>query len=119
MPRQEEAGGGEEENQEEQDQAGQTEDEEDVTLKLEDGKFSQGQAIAVYYNNNFFLGEVLKVMKMTQQRCHSWTKRPTRTFFWWKHEDIDVVHKKFVYVECQTCQPEWMFLVHRRLCKIG
>ena len=24
-----------------------------------------------------------------------------------------------LHVECQTCQPEWTFLVHSRLCKIG
>ena len=93
MPRQEEAEGEEEENQEEQDQAGQTEDGE-----MEDGKFSQGQVIAVYYDNNFYLGEVLQSHEDDTAEMSFMDQVPNKNIFRWKHEDIDVVHKKFVFV---------------------
>ena len=97
-PRQEEAEGEEEENQEEQEQAGQTEDGEDVMLELEDGKFSQGQAIAVYYDNNFYLGEVLQSHEDDTAEVSFMDQVPNKNIFRWKHEDIDVVHKKFVFM---------------------
>ena len=97
-PRQEEAEGEEEENQEEQEQAGQTEDGEDVMLELEDGKFSQGQAIAVYYDNNFYLGEVLQSHEDDTAEVSFMDQVPNKNIFRWKHEDIDVVHKKFVFL---------------------
>ena len=59
-------------------------------LELEDGKFSQGQAIAVYYDNNFYLGEVLQSHEDDTAEVSFMDQVPNKNIFQWKHEDTDV-----------------------------
>ena len=78
--------------EEDEEKEGKFEDE----LKLS-GNFSQGQRVAVYYDNRFYVGEVLQVVESGKAEVALTDQVPGQNVFRRKVEDIDFVEDKFVF----------------------
>ena len=86
-----------EDEEEQGDEEEEEREDEDAELVL-DGTFSQGQRIGVYYDNKFYVGEVLQVVETGKAEVAFMDQVPGQNIFRWKMEDIDVVEKKFVFM---------------------
>ena len=62
------------------------------------GNFSQGQRVAVYYDNRFYVWEVLQVVKSGKAEVAFIEQVPGQNIFRWKAEDIDFVEDKVVFM---------------------
>ena len=79
--------------EEDEEEEGKAEDE----LELS-GNVSQGQRVAVYYDNRFYVGEVLQVVERGKAEDAFMDQVPGRNIFRWKAEDIDFVEDKVVFM---------------------
>lgn len=59
------------------------------------GVFRQGQTLAVYYDQEWYIGEVLSFDEEKADMVFL-DRVPGRNLFRWAHKDVDTVHKKFV-----------------------
>ena len=62
------------------------------------GNFSQGQRVAEYYDNKFYVGEVFQVVESGKAEVAFMEQVPGQNIFRWKAEDIDFVEDKVVFM---------------------
>ena len=59
-------------------------------------KFQQGRQLAVFYDDSYYIGEVLKVLSEDEAEIAFMEQIRGQNLFRWGTEDVDKVHRKFV-----------------------